>query len=150
MNQTVEKISQLEEAMDAMRRAMAGARERFIEGVQLTRTQLEIVMILTERSQTTRQLSTRLFITQSAVTQTIDTLVRRGLVERHPDAQDRRSVTLSLSEEGRGFTRRIRQLKRHHIKALLETLSASEVDVLIKVTKKLAELYDQAKPAKEN
>lgn len=45
-------------------------------------------------------LTAELDITKQAVSQLIDTLVNRGYVERGPDPQDRRRITLELTERG--------------------------------------------------
>lgn len=126
---------------------MVKARERLGDGLQLTRTQLEILFMLVENPQTTRDLARRLFLTQSAVTQTIDTLVRRNLIERHHDEQDRRIVRLHLSPSGRGLTERLGSMRRQHIEALLAKLTEGEVEVLISITEKLTQLINENAPA---
>jgi len=145
MSNVEQNLQRVEKAMDAMRRAMAGARERMSEGLQLTRTQLEILLMLVENPQTTSSLADRLFLTQSAVTQTIDTLVRRDLIERHPDETDRRIVKLQLSAAGHELTNRLRALRRGHMQALVAKLSSAEVDVLVSVTEKLTEQFEDTK-----
>jgi len=42
-------------------------------------------------------------ITAGSASQTIETLVRRGLLERVPQASDRRSYRLDLTEDGRRY-----------------------------------------------
>jgi MarR family transcriptional regulator, organic hydroperoxide resistance regulator len=151
MNIAEQNLERVEQAMDAMRRAMAGARERFSEGLQLTRTQLEILLMLVESPQTTSDLAPRLFLTQSAVTQTIDTLVRRGLVERYPDADDRRIVRLKLSASGEELTAHIRSLRRTYMQNLVTRLTATEIEALISINEKLTVLFDESKSkSKEN
>ncbi len=146
MDTAEQKLARMEKAMDAMRRAMAGARERLGEGLQLTRTQLEILLILVENPQTTSELAKRLFLTQSAVTQTIDTLVRRDLVERHASEHDRRIIKLQLSPSGRELTGRICALRRKHMESLIAALTPEEAEVLITITQKLTALLEQTKP----
>lgn len=45
--------------------------------------------------------ATELGVTKQAVSQLIDTLVSRGYVDRGPDPQDRRRISLELTERGR-------------------------------------------------
>jgi DNA-binding MarR family transcriptional regulator len=135
----------LETAMDGMRRAMMAARERLGEGLQLTRTQIEILMLLSDRSLPTGEIARKLFLSQSAVTQTIDTLVRRELVERHPDEQDGRMIRLELSRGGRQLTSHVRGLRREFIQSLTEQLSSKELEVMITVTSKLTALLEEKK-----
>jgi DNA-binding MarR family transcriptional regulator len=146
MNKTEQNVARIEKAMDTMRRAMVGARERLGEGLQLTRTQLEILLILIENPQTTSDLAKRLFLTQSAITQTIDTLVRRDLVERHPSEHDRRIIELHLSPSGQELTSRVCGLRRQHMESLIATLTSEEIEVLITVTEKLTTLFEETKP----
>ena len=141
MNSAPTSIERIELAMNAMRRAVAGARERFGEGMQLSKTQIEILMMLVSGPKTTGELARELFITGSAVTQTIDTLVRRDLVERRPDESDRRIVRLDLSGAGRELTARLAQLRLRYLQELVERLTVDELNALISATEKLTELF---------
>jgi DNA-binding MarR family transcriptional regulator len=68
-------------------------------------------------------------------------LVRRGLVEREPDAFDARRTTLRLSLKGRATYRRIVPLAAAGERALLETLTAPERRQLERL---LAKLHERA------
>ncbi|GEM_PF-2022429 len=145
MSNSSHNLANVEAALDAMRRAMVGARERLGEGLQLTRTQVEILTMLIEKPQTTGELARRLFLTQSAVTQTVDTLVRRSLIDRHPDDHDRRVIQLRLSPTGLNITNHLRSLRRKHMQALVDRLTQNEVEVLISVTEKLTAQLNETK-----
>lgn len=144
LNHNLERV---EKALDEMRYALAGARQRFFnqDGLQLTRTQVEIVFILAKGSKTTSDLAKSLFLTQSAVTQTVDTLVRQGLVERLPDESDRRITRLHLLEAGHTMAGQLSEMRRRKIEALLAKLTGDEVEAMISITKKIAEVYNEAK-----
>ena len=144
-------LKRIEDCMDAMRRAMTAARERLGEGLQLTRTQLEILIMLSERSRTTKDLASALFLTGSAVTQTIETLVRRDFVTRTTDEHDRRIIMLHLSEAGREVTQQVCSLKQDYMKSLAESLTDEEIEVLVTLTGKVTEELNNAKAiSKEN
>lgn len=49
---------------------------------------------------TAGQLVRQLGVSKQAASQLIDTLVLRGYLERHPDAEDRRRLTIRLTERG--------------------------------------------------
>jgi DNA-binding MarR family transcriptional regulator len=138
MKNHVTNISKLEAAMDAMKLAMAGAHERLTEGLQLTRTQIQILKMLADAPQTTSKLASRLFLTQSAVTQTIDTLFRRELIERHTDEADRRLIQLHLSPAGLRITDHLQSLRKTYFEALANELTDDEMAVFIKVSEKIA------------
>lgn len=150
---TSENLRRVSAALDALHRASMAARERLGEGLQLTRTQLEILMLLSGEAHTTGDLARKLFLTQSAVTQTVETLVRRGLVERLAGGHDRRVVHLRLTDEGTNNANRIRELKRKHLQLFISTLEPHEVEVLIAITGKMTTLLEEAgahpKPNKE-
>ncbi len=48
-----------------------------------------------------QEIADSLSLDKSTLSRTVDSLVREGLVERHPDADNRRKVSLSLTESGR-------------------------------------------------
>lgn len=49
----------------------------------------------------------RLIITTASMTSLLDTLQRRGLVQRTPDGTDRRRVVVTITAEGRAVIRRL-------------------------------------------
>ncbi|HTL22411.1 MAG TPA: MarR family transcriptional regulator [Mycobacteriales bacterium] len=49
----------------------------------------------------------RLIITTASMTSLLDTLQRRGLVQRTPDVEDRRRVVVTITSEGRRVIRRL-------------------------------------------
>jgi len=49
----------------------------------------------------------RLIITTASMTSLLDTLQRRGLVQRTPDVEDRRRVVVTITGEGRRVIRRL-------------------------------------------
>jgi DNA-binding MarR family transcriptional regulator len=141
MKTTQSQVERVEAAFGVLRRAVVSARERFGTGLQLTRTQLEILILFAEQPVwTIGQLAKRLFLTQSAVTQTVDTLVRHGLVARRPDEHDRRVTRLELAPEGRQLTERVRTLKHQRMEALVSQLSDAEIDTLVTITDKFSTL----------
>jgi DNA-binding MarR family transcriptional regulator len=143
MHKSERNLARVEASMDAMRRAMGGARDRLREGLNLTRTQLEILFYLGERAQTTSELAAQLSLTQGAVTQTVDTLVRRDLVARHPGLEDRRVVRLELTAEGKTLMTHLIELKRRRMRDLLCSLSEPEIEALIVVNERLTEMFNE-------
>lgn len=138
------RLQRLEAAMTSMRRAMVSARERFGSGLQLTRTQLEILQLLiTKPAQTTGELARQLSLTQSAVTQTVDTLARRQLVERRSDEHDRRIIRLQLSPQGQQMIDHIRSLKHRHLQEFMSRLSVAEAEALITATEKVTAFIEE-------
>jgi DNA-binding MarR family transcriptional regulator len=50
-------------------------------------------------------IASRLIITTASMTSLLDTLERRGLVQRAPDVEDRRRVVVTITGEGRRVIR---------------------------------------------
>jgi DNA-binding MarR family transcriptional regulator len=76
-------------------------------------------------------------LTQSAVTQTVDTLVRRELVMRQASAEDRRVSRLSLTDGGEDVMASLRRQRRVRVEALAAQLTDAEIDALISATGKM-------------
>jgi DNA-binding MarR family transcriptional regulator len=53
------------------------------------------------------KIADRLIITTASMTSLLDTLQRRGLVQRTPDATDRRRVVVTITADGRTVIRRL-------------------------------------------
>lgn len=77
---------------------------------------------------TMKDFSERLSVSQSTVTQLADRLVRRGLVERHPDDADRRVVRLRTSTVGHAALQKAEDQGRAVLVAVWNTLSDEEKD----------------------
>lgn len=67
-----------------------------------------------------------------------DRLLREGLVERVPDAADRRVVRLVLTAKGDGFCRQFAEVKRCAALQTLERLSVEEMAALVTLLRKAA------------
>ena len=144
------KILQVEASMDAMRRALRGARESLREGLKLTRTQIEILMSLDDRPQNTGELAKQLLLTQSAITQTVETLVRRELVERYASEHDRRITQLQLSSAGQALTAQLRELRLEYMQELVSRLTEEETEALISITQKLTAVLQATETRTKN
>jgi DNA-binding MarR family transcriptional regulator len=141
MNNT-ENYLRVEDALDGMRVAMREIRDRLVEGLQLTRTQLEILIVSAKGSPTTGELARCLSLTLGAVTQTVDTLVRRELIERYPDDLDRRIVRLKVTGEGKKIAANLNELRRSNMQSLIDTLTSEEIELLITVAGKMKHLLE--------
>lgn len=75
----------------------------------LTPSQAEVLRVLGERQPLTLRALGELLVCETGAnpSRLVDRLVDRSLVERRPAVDDRRSVTLRLTPEGRLLTRRI-------------------------------------------
>lgn len=71
------------------------------------------------------------------MTLVVDNLVRRGLVTREQDAADRRSVVVSLTEDGRQLVERIFPDHVQKVVAAVSVLTTAEQEQLGELCRKL-------------
>ncbi|QHC74752.1 MarR family transcriptional regulator [Rathayibacter sp. VKM Ac-2805] len=89
------------------------ALNRQLSGLGLTASQFEIVLVLSQYGPITlRELGELIVCETASPSRIVDTLVRRGLVERSAHASDRRAVALQLTDEGRELVPQLREIDR--------------------------------------
>ncbi len=74
--------------------------ENALDRVDLSLPQYRMMALLADGSSVATALAERLAVTRPSITALTDGLVERGLVERRPDAHDRRRVTHTLTPAG--------------------------------------------------
>jgi len=74
-----------------------------------------------------RELADRERVSPPAMTKHVDRLERDGLVARTPSAEDRRRVSVSLTEEGQRVLRRVRSRRTAWLAQRLRGLSPEEL-----------------------
>jgi DNA-binding MarR family transcriptional regulator len=125
--------------MSLVKRTMMVRRGQMLGELSLTRTQVEVLNLLDERIQlSVSELAVCLAVTHSATTQTIEALVKRGLVERRADDHDRRIVQVLLSKEGKRLAAQQQASRREWLKTTFGSLRDDELEVMITVMKKMA------------
>lgn len=72
-----------------------------LQDVDLSVPQYRLLAYLSEGTAAATALAERLIVSRPSVTALVDGLVQRGLVERQPDAADRRRIDHVLTDEGR-------------------------------------------------
>ncbi|MBP2634484.1 MAG: transcriptional regulator, MarR family [Firmicutes bacterium] len=77
------------------------------------------------------ELATRLNISKSAVSRTVDDLVNKGHLVRNPNPSDRRYVDIELTEKGRQAYQEIERNSRHYFEAILESIPKSKRDTTL-------------------
>lgn len=112
---------------------------------QVTHAQSFILcMISQDKSTSVKELSQKLSISPSAVTQLIDGLVSTGCVIRTEDAQDRRATQITLSAKGR---RQLLIMKKKRLESwtkLFQVLSDAELITYQKLQHKLFIQFNNA------
>lgn len=83
---------------------------------------------------------------QSRMTRIIDQMDRRGLLQRAPDAQDRRKVRVSLSPEGRRLADELVEIARAHEARLLSVFEDTDAARIKPVLQALLHELGEAGP----
>jgi DNA-binding MarR family transcriptional regulator len=83
------------------------------------------------------ELSASLLVSSGTLTNRLDRLEAKGLVERHPNPDDRRSVEVALTTRGRRLADEAVTAHVENEKRMLAALSRSELRTLDSLTSKL-------------
>ena len=95
----------------------------------ITAAQLRIMMVLyTQRPSQMRSIASSVGIALSTATGVIDNLVRKGMVVRDADPQDRRLVICKLSEDGQKFINNIWIHGQEQMEMLLTGLTLEQLN----------------------
>ena len=132
---------------EVQRILMAHLKDRLsAEGLSITVVQAGMLFLLGQRDgRTMTELSRLLFTENSSMTRLVDRMEKAGLVQRRTDPQDRRTLTISITEAGRkqaAAAKKIVQGVNEDIKA---HLSPEELEVLKKVLGRLKRSYKREK-----
>ncbi len=93
--------------------------------------ELGVMFLVGDHEPTSQQESAqRLGVDRTTMVALIDTLERKGLVTRHPDADDRRRNVVALTDTGRDVLRQATKASDEAESALLSPLSAAAADDL--------------------
>ncbi len=77
------------------------------------------------------EIASRLIITRATVTGLVDSLERRGYVQRRPHASDRRMTLVAITKKGCRVANAFRPVVHRHQREWFETLSEQEQKQLI-------------------
>ena len=86
-----------------------------------------------------QELAGRLGVHASRLVGLVDTLEKRGLVERHSSATDRRMHALHLTEAGHHTLKELGTIAREHDQAMCEGLSSEERTQLLSLLERVAQ-----------
>lgn len=83
------------------------------------------------------ELADHLHVVARSVTDLVDDLVERGLVERRPDPHDRRAVLVRLTDEGTRVAEAIAQARAAQAETFFSVLSATDRAHLVRILGRL-------------
>jgi DNA-binding MarR family transcriptional regulator len=107
---------------------------------EVTLTQYRSLVVLASRGpQSVAALAEELAVTPSTASRLCDRLVRKGLVRRREDRQDRRAVRLALTPAGRGLVDAVTERRRTELASLLDGIPATTQRSMARALARLAE-----------
>jgi DNA-binding MarR family transcriptional regulator len=114
--------------------------------LELTITQIKLLHQLEEATHelTLKEAAERVPLSLAAASRTVDDLVRRGMVKRHEDAEDRRMKRVSLTEDGRSVIRRLNAARLNGLEQFATTLTEDERQALAGALAQLLQRADIA------
>jgi DNA-binding MarR family transcriptional regulator len=114
-----------------------------MEAFDVTEEQWHILRHIRKGAQSVSELAQIKLITRSAVSQSIDLLVEKGLVARTQTSQDRRFVQLTLTEVGNNLLNSIFLINRDWMMQKMAALSQAEIETAIRGMSILKQVFDQ-------
>jgi DNA-binding MarR family transcriptional regulator len=99
-----------------------------IGALDLSLTQIKLLGHLDEadRALTLKEAGERVGVSLPAASRVVDDLVRRGLLERHEDLDDRRMKRVSITADGRAVIGRLNAARLHGLQQFAQSLSDDE------------------------
>ena len=139
-------IAALERVVPHYNRVLRRALARVEGEERLVFPQLRCLQALAQATEPVHaaQLARALLVTPPTMTRTLDALVERGLVERHPDPANRRQVALVVTPEGHALVARYEAAITEHLQALLAPLPADRQERLLLALRDLGALLKNA------
>jgi DNA-binding MarR family transcriptional regulator len=118
-------------------------RVRYESSHEVAPHQFSVLCRLEEAPRTPGELAEIERVAKPSMTRTVGSLVERGLVLRQDDPLDRRSVILSLTEDGRRSLAAIRRKRDAWMASRVARLTPEEQDVLARATAILAKVANE-------
>ncbi len=117
--------------LPAWHRIRGNLRALVTERFDITIEQFHVLRHIHQGIVSVSDLAAERSISRSAVSQTVDTLVGKGLVLRRDNPDDRRFLQLALTEEGEQLLQSIFQQNRAWMRAQMSSLAPEELESII-------------------
>jgi DNA-binding MarR family transcriptional regulator len=117
-----------------------------VGALELTLTQIKLLHHLEDAVDeiTLKRAGELVHVSLPAASRMVDDLVRRGFVERHEDADDRRMKRVSLTEAGRAVIRKLNAARLSGLVEFIDSLTDSERRAVAGALSKLLQREDVA------
>jgi DNA-binding MarR family transcriptional regulator len=137
--QTVAVVEEVVELLPAIGRGLYATLLDDPEIRGLTGPQVKALIFLYDNGECSMtELAAGLAVSLPSASELVDRLIDRGLVDRVPDAADRRRVKIDLTEPAIAYGRRIHDLRRAQARAALGAMPVEERDCFLRSIRALA------------
>jgi DNA-binding MarR family transcriptional regulator len=130
INQSIENF--WEGVPPAWRQTRSQIRRIAVEKFQMTEEQFQVLRRIRKGSASVSALAEASQTSRSAVSKAVDALVRRGVVSRSQDPDDRRNIPLALTDEGQRVMDAIFTEAEAWLSTRFERLSSEELETLLR------------------
>ncbi len=126
--------------------------EVYLAEHDLTRGRLTVLMLLLDKAknrphpQTPAELADRAGVTRATMTGLIDTLERDGLVTREPDTDDRRMMSVHMTDRGHQALQAVLPGHFQRMAVLMRNLNETERKTLVRLLGKIVEQASNLRP----
>ena len=121
-------------------RIIRGAHLDFFSKIGITQTQFFVLVAIHGHGRCAMgTLARHAHVSMPTISGVVGRLVGAGYVRRVPDAQDRRSVLVTLTVKGRTLIQRFQAVIQHRWQEVLKPLEGGELDAFHRVVVKLTE-----------
>ena len=124
-------IQKLVDLVDRMCAQMRPESDEEWSDLELTMPQFRAICLLGQGSERMGNIAGNLSTSMSSATSMIDRLVDKGLVERAPDASDRRVVTCQLTTKGREEMDRFMRVNQLRLTRMAGRLTVEELQTVV-------------------
>ena len=125
--------------MGQARKSYSKTLEPLCQSRQLTRSELDVMLFLYNNPGFNRaaDIVSHRGIAKSHVSLSVATLTDRGLLERQTTQEDRRTIHLKLTEEGRRIAREARALQEAFFSRLFAGITREELALWLQIIEKV-------------
>jgi len=130
----LERADYLRESIDFLQRFIAKSMQTEAEGYGLTVPQIRVIAeVVTNKITNIKLLTYNLKMTQSTVSDIVDRLVGKGILEKSPNPKDKRSVVITLTKAAEeGINKKDYTYLNKMITGALDQLNAEEQEIVMK------------------
>jgi DNA-binding MarR family transcriptional regulator len=125
--------------------AFLGKDAPHIRSLGLTGSQFDVIATLGDtEGMTCKELSQKTLVTKGTLTGVLDRLEKKGLIERVPSREDRRSIFIRLTPKGDARFREVFPAHIHYMKPYFErALTAAEANKLRELLLRLKSSFER-------